>query len=285
MKNQGKTVLQEGYLKEKFRYFHLRDTAGQERDFHFHEFNKIVILVSGKVDYAVENNIYSLKPWDVLLVRHHTIHKAIIDKTEPYERIIIYLDEPYFSSVLPEAGLTECFSSADEKRNYLLHADEELAGQVGTLIERFESVDGNGKLENAMRDTVIMQLLIILNIYSEALLVPVKSVHNEKLEMVLTYINTNICEELNIDELAKIMFLSRYHFMRVFKENVGCTVHDYIRQRRLLNASRLIREGMDSSAAAEKSGFGDYSSFYRAFKSTFGVSPRSLKRKFETGVL
>ena len=44
----------EGYLNENFRMFHLRDTAGQERDFHFHEFDKIVILISGSVNYMVE---------------------------------------------------------------------------------------------------------------------------------------------------------------------------------------------------------------------------------------
>ena len=40
----------EGYLRENYHYFHLRDTAGQERDFHFHEFDKIVLLLSGRVD-------------------------------------------------------------------------------------------------------------------------------------------------------------------------------------------------------------------------------------------
>ena len=37
----------EGYLKENYHYFHLRDTAGQERDFHFHDFDKIVLLLAG----------------------------------------------------------------------------------------------------------------------------------------------------------------------------------------------------------------------------------------------
>ena len=83
-----------GYLRESFHYFHLRDSAGQELDFHFHEFDKLVILLSGSVDYLVEEQRYTLAPWSVLLVRHHTIHKAVIDRTVPYERIILYLDAP-----------------------------------------------------------------------------------------------------------------------------------------------------------------------------------------------
>ena len=74
MKKDG-VFSREGYLKENYHYFHLRDTAGQERDFHFHEFDKVVLLLSGRVDYTVESVTYALKPWDVLLVKHHTIHK------------------------------------------------------------------------------------------------------------------------------------------------------------------------------------------------------------------
>ena len=37
----------DGYLNENFRLFHLKDSSGQEKDFHFHEFDKIVILISG----------------------------------------------------------------------------------------------------------------------------------------------------------------------------------------------------------------------------------------------
>ena len=57
-----------GYLRESYHYFHLKDTAGQELDFHFHEFDKLIILISVKVDYRVESSSYELRPWDVLLV-------------------------------------------------------------------------------------------------------------------------------------------------------------------------------------------------------------------------
>ena len=93
---ENRPFTREGYLVENYHYFHLKDTAGQERDFHFHEFDKIVLLLSGRVEYAVEGSSYDLRPWDILLVKHHAIHKALIDKSEPYERIILYLDGSYY---------------------------------------------------------------------------------------------------------------------------------------------------------------------------------------------
>ena len=81
-----------------------------------------------------------------------------------------------------------------------------------------------------------------------------------------------------MQELAERAFLSKYHFMRLFKEQTGETVHAYVRQRRLLYAARLIREGVPANKAAADSGFSDYSTFHRAFRESFGISPGELKK-------
>ena len=57
-----KRYTREGYLKENYHYFHLRDTAGAELDFHFHEFDKLVLLLGGRVDYALESIVYRCGP-------------------------------------------------------------------------------------------------------------------------------------------------------------------------------------------------------------------------------
>ena len=78
--------------------------------------------------------------------------------------------------------------------------------------------------------------------------------------------------------LAERVFLSKYHFMRLFKAQTGVTVHTYVRQKRLVNAARLIREGTPAAKAAADSGFTDYSAFHRAFRESFGMSPGKLKK-------
>ena len=120
---ENNPFLREGYLNENYHYFHLQDSAGQEKSFHFHEFDKIVLLLSGKVDYIVEDVTYPLTPWSVLLVRHHAIHKALIDVSVPYERIIIYLDRGYFGRILPEVSLMTCFETSDQPGKCLLFPD------------------------------------------------------------------------------------------------------------------------------------------------------------------
>ena len=270
----------EGYLNENFKLFHLRDTAGQERDFHFHEFDKIVILISGSVNYMVEGTDYSLKPWDILLVRHHMIHKAIIDVSVPYDRIIIYLDSSYVERYAPDAGLMDCFAAAEKRRFCLMRPDESERGTLRDCLERLEaSVHDTQFGAELMRGTQLAQLMVHLNriMQRDTSRENTAVEYNEKISAALSFINENLTCSLSVDELAAMCYLSRYHFMRLFKSQTGCTVHNYIRQKRLVLAARLIREGMGAQSAAAECGFTDYSAFHRAFTNTCGVSAGKLK--------
>ena len=240
-----------------------------------------MLLLSGRVDYALESIVYTLRPWDILLVRHHTIHKALVDKSVPYERIILYLDRKYFDRLMPQARLFACFDRADERAEYLLSPDDEQRAQLGEVLAGIEkSLHAADFGAQAMCDSYLVQLLVLLGRLSantEAVLSG-EGQYDEKIAAVLSYISENLTEGLSVDELAESVHISRYHFMRLFKAQTGTSVHAYVRQRRLMHAAHLIREGMSAARAAEESGFSDYSAFHRAFTSAFGVSPGKLKK-------
>lgn len=279
--NEKKPFRREGYLNEDYHYFHLRDTAGQERSYHFHEFDKLVLLLEGKVDYVVENVTYTLKPWTVLLVPHHAIHRALIDRSEPYERIILYLGSGFFSRTMPGTGLADCFESADRTRQYLLLPDGEQKKELDAVLRSFEQARDDVRYgAQAMRDTLILQLLIAVNRIAAARTPELGDDprYDDKIRASLSYINENLAGDLSIDTLSERVYLSRYHFMRLFKQQTGSTVHAYVRQKRLLCAARLIREGVPAQQAASDCGFNDYSVFHRAFRACFGVRPGELKK-------
>ena len=80
-----------GYLDRDFRLVHLKDSLAQKIDYHYHEFDKLVIFLGGKVTYVVEGVTYFLKPWDIVLIQHNLIHRPIIHAEEPYERAVLWL--------------------------------------------------------------------------------------------------------------------------------------------------------------------------------------------------
>ena len=274
------TFSKKGYLHENYHYFHLKDTAGQEHSFHFHEFDKVVLLLSGRVDYVVENTTYPLLPWSVLLVPHHAIHKALIDVSEPYERIILYLDSGFLDRVLPGARLMDCFEAADRTGRYMLLPDARQREELTAVLRAFAAAGADSRRgSDAMRDTLILQFFILLNRIAAAdpATAPEHRI-DPKIRETLSYISENLSGDLSVETLAARVFLSRYHFMRLFKDQTGSTVHAYIRQKRLLYAARLIREGMPAGQAASACGFNDYSVFNRAFRSSFGIRPADLRK-------
>lgn len=276
-----KTFSREGYLRENYRLFHLRDTAGQERDFHFHDFDKLVILLSGRVDYTVENETWSLQPWDVLLVKHHTIHRALIDRNVPYERIILYLDGRYLERLLPESELMGCFEQSERQGQHLFTPDEGERENLMRCLEDLEKAMADEQFgAPALRDACLVRLMVGVNrLVRRGEMLPAReqTVYDPKVALALNFIHENLGREISVEEIAEKAFLSKYYFMRLFKAQTGSSVHAYVRQKRLMNAARLIREGMRVSHAAAESGFKDYSSFYRAFRETFGVSPGEMK--------
>jgi AraC-like DNA-binding protein len=279
--DEEKSISQEGYLRENYRCFHLRDEAGQERDFHFHDFDKLVILLGGRVDYLVENMTYRLRPWDILLIKHHAIHKALIDQSEPYERVILYLDGRYVDRAMPEVELMDCFERADKQGRYLLTPSREERSALSQALEAMERAMADDQYgAQALRDALLIQLLVQINRIgrrAEQAQERPQGRYDDKISRALSYINENLQQELTVERLAEQVFLSKYHFMRLFKMQTGTTVHAYVRQKRLLYAAQLIRKGVPVGQAAVESGFSEYSTFYRAFQNSFGISPAQLK--------
>jgi AraC family transcriptional regulator len=79
--------------------------------------------------------------------------------------------------------------------------------------------------------------------------------------------------------LAREARLSRYHFLRIFRQLTGLTPHQYVLRARLRRAAtRLVLEPARVLDIALDSGFGDASNFNHAFRAEFGVSPRSYRK-------
>ena len=272
-----------GYLNENFRLFHLKDSRAQKLDYHYHEFDKLILLLNGRVTYVVEGVTYFLQPWDILLVQHNMIHRPIIDPAEPYERIVVWLGRDWLASRSdPGEALDTCFHTARERGFHLLRVDGNRRLQYMQTIQQLEESlcsreFGAGRLS----DTLCQQLLIAVNrdlLRSRTAAEAQDSYRvDPKMEEILKYIAQHLEEDLSVDALAKRFFLSRYYLMHRFKAVTGYSVHQYISQKRLLRAGELIREGVPVMKAAEQAGFSEYSTFLRAFQNTFHMSPREFR--------
>ena len=80
-----------GYLLEDLRLFYNSDSRRREIPFHYHDFHKLLILLSGNISYIIEGKMYALQPGDIVLVRAGQIHRPVIHDDSLYERLIFYI--------------------------------------------------------------------------------------------------------------------------------------------------------------------------------------------------
>ena len=109
--------IKRGYLNGDFEYFHLNDKKSMEFEFHYHDFNKIIVFISGSVTYLIEGKSYKLKPWDLLFVSGNDVHRPIISPNEPYERIVIWINTRFLEiHNNNNSNLLTCFELSSKKR-------------------------------------------------------------------------------------------------------------------------------------------------------------------------
>ena len=261
-----------GYLNEEFRLFHIKDQTGQEFSYHYHDFHKVVIFLSGKVTYHIEGKAYHLKPWDILLVSRHAIHKSEIDASVPYERFILWIKND-----IPNKQLLQCFQKASDRSYNLVRLNSSLQEKLKDVLFELEaSARSEAFGKDILTQALFQEFMVYLNrIFLEKQYIFDKKSYSydSQIANILKYINHHLGEDLSVDALASRHYISKYHLMRKFKEETGYTLHNYVINKRLLQARTLISDGTPILKAAHESGFAEYSTFARDYRKQFGKAP------------
>ena len=261
-----------GYLEQDFRLFHIKDQTKREFSYHYHDFHKVIIFLSGKAAYHIEGKSYYLKPWDILLVNRHAIHKPEIDFSVPYERFVLWIRDDIKST-----ELLRCFQKAIDRSYNLIRLDSDTQEKLKQLLYELEAALKDEKFGSELLGSALFtQFMVYVNriFLEKQYIYDAHSYSSDsQIEELLRYINHNLTEDLSIETLARKYYLSKYHMMRQFKAETGYTVHNYIISKRLLLARTKISEGTPILKASQLSGFSDYTTFSRAYKKQFGTAP------------
>ncbi len=267
-----------GYLNDNFKIFNIRDKKDIKFEYHHHDFSKIVILIDGDLTYYIEGKAYILKPWDVLFVNKNEIHKPVVNPNKYYERIVIWLNPDFMSKYAQgNNDLLKCFDIAVKNNYNLLRLNMKSIDIVKNLIQDIQRCNNSNEFgSEILKESLFIQFMVLMNrlFLNSDKNRDIEDIQYDKtIEGVLNYINSNLENDLSIDTIASEFFISKYYLMRKFKNQIGSSIHNYVVQKRLILARSLISDGLSMSDVCNKCGFNDYSSFVRAFKKVYGVSP------------
>ncbi len=95
----------------------------------------------------------------------------------------------------------------------------------------------------------------------------------------ITFIEQHLCDELTLDEIAKAAGFSRYHFLRIFKKELGVGIRDFILTRRMIKAAELLlTTGINVMDIAVLLQFDSQEAFTHAFKREYSLPPGQYRR-------
>ncbi len=238
---------------------------------HTHDDYEIFCFIAGDARYFVEGNIYDLKPKDILIIKKSESHALLINKATPYTRYVIN----FCPSALSDDRANQLIPIIDEKPLGTANSIQGTEEQKDRWIYYLDSIVGAKSFgEKRLYLTALLSELcknIDKSSYSDY-----SSTANGRL---IEYINHNLLTISNLDDICRHFYISKTHLNRKFKAMTGTTAWDYILSKRLIIAKDMLASGMRPVDVSEKCGYDEYSSFYRAYKAHFGVSPKNYMEK------
>ena len=266
---------------ETFEVFHYREPRPNTVEVHHHDFYEVYYLLNGEVEYWVDGRIIRMQKGDLLLINPMELHRPVVESgTQVYERIVLWINKEYLENLHRETmDLSRCFDTGLPDHTHLIRPSVSEGGaitaQLSAMVREYYSRDLSGYVSAC---GLFLQFMVQLNRMASADV----SAQEETQQMsalvqkVLRYIGDDPGRAMTLDSIATEFFVSKYYLSHAFSKEVGVSVYRYILLRRLLLARQLLTEGEPAGQVCRSCGFSDYTSFYRAFKSEYGISPREL---------
>lgn len=261
----------------EFEVYHVVDGSDFKMpSFHVHDHYEFYIYMSGNVDIAVEEKLYTPEPYSLFIYPPGVMHRAVArPDLERYERAYVYASRDCIKSMsTPEFPMMQIIENAMASHAYSFRPNVQAGSAIVSLcdeiIQHASLNTPPDRLINRCRVNILLASLcqLISPENEDELTIP------NRMRDVISYINDHLNEPITLDELAEHFFVSKYYLLHAFKEYTRLSVHQYIISKRIIRAQNLMREGASPGDAARLSGFNDYAGFYRAFVKQTGVTPQ-----------
>lgn len=229
---------------------------------HCHARFELIAVFEGEVSLTFEGRKTALSHGSVTVIPPLVYHTITAKENTHYRRATVLFDLSFVPHPLKEqflahanAGKALCFSDLSSLQ------------RVSPLAE-----------QDFYRPLAESLLIGLLYEYTEAASAEAGVADDSFLTKTLSFIDTHLCEKISLDEIALRTARSKSSLCHLFREKMGVTVKQYVIEKRMALATKMMREGELPTAVAAAVGYDNYSNFYRIYQKHFGEPPSFLKK-------
>ncbi|MDY6987357.1 MAG: AraC family transcriptional regulator [Thermodesulfobacteriota bacterium] len=240
---------------------------------HTHEGFGVGVIERGALGFFYRGENVVASPGAISLVNPGEVHTGHAAEESGWTYRMFYFNAP----LLQEAA---CQIAGRPKDIPFFKAgvirDHDLAGSIHCLHVRLEET-GKSTLEKESR--LLWMLTHLITRHADAP-PPLKTVGRERtrVKRVREYMEAHFHQDISLNRLASLANLSPFHFVRVFRKELGLPPHTYLTQVRVNRAKALLAKGRKIADTALQTGFVDQSHLTRHFKRITGVTPGQYRK-------
>lgn len=238
---------------------------------HYHEYYEIYYLEAGERFHMVEDKLYKMEAGEFIIFPPYVMHHSYGAENMPFKRVLLYFsqEEILWPSILSELREEGGIYKVGIRERQEVHRAMEL------ILK--EQKNPGAYHEEYARGVLNMLLLLIAR--EER---PEKAPERKsRIGEVIRYIHSHYQEEISLEMLAQMFYVSPYYLCREFKKSTNSTIVRYINVTRIMNAQRKFMEtSKNITDISRETGFSNLTHFNRVFKSVTGMSPSQYRRQF-----
>ncbi|MDO4261227.1 MAG: AraC family transcriptional regulator [Eubacteriales bacterium] len=270
----------EEFRRYGYRIMHFEKVITHLTDYHYHDYYELSVVLSCRnVNYVCDQTEYELREGDVVFCNVFDPHcyKAVGTDAhcERFNLGIEFIRLAQFSA--KGVNVASVFQSYNSSYP-IMHLDFSRLLKYYELVSIYKK-NGLRHGEELLHSGLVQVLLAY--IYEDTYEYLEKNIKNQEniqaVATVIEYVQQHLDEKITLSRLAKEANYSVSYICAAFRSVMNQTINHYIKEKRMDLAVEYLKTGLPITEAAEKAGFNNYSYFYKAFKSIYGITPSEFR--------
>lgn len=247
--------------------------------YHWHQCVELLYISSGYGIVVVDNQHYTARPGRLFIFPPFRLHKVQVDHSDknPYHRTTMHIEQSVVESALSAFPRHQAQFAALAASNLpaQIYDLSEHAAFIERILEQFQRLEATGQTTASEVAFLVMQLMTFLPEQPQRYPPRQQTVASR----IMNWIEAHYASKFSLDQLACDLGLSRSYTSRVFRQQTGGNIHEYLLTRRIKRSCDLLRNSDESiDAIALAVGFGEVTYFITCFKKMMRQTPLQYRK-------